>query len=251
MIDAFVEGARSIVQACHLVILFPVAATVLAARARLPVVAWSLAGIVLGGWVFATRWLVLDDTQIRWSSLVVVAGLLAIAVQQRLIGRRRNASSTPPRDESSVSSGDRASTSTDDSASTGSDSVEPPDDGAVTQRFTESDWVTLPAVVAGGVAFIATTWWRPCVGEHFGDILTRAPNDPWGQLAPSVGFMAGVSLPILLLGLLIGGLDPGTLVRRRLAIASAGVGVILAVSVLAGQHGEIVAKLFEWSEPFV
>lgn len=209
MIDAFVEGARSIVQACHLVILVPVAMLVLAARGRWQATVGAVAGIVLGGWVFATRWLVLDDAQIRWSSLLVL--LIAGGLGASFVVERRS-----------------------------------PDFDPNTRPVV---WGSAAAVGVG--AFIATTWWRPCVGSELGDILTNAPDQPWGQLLPAVGFMLGVSLPIVLLGLGLAAWQPGESATRRFAGAGTACGVVLAASVLAGQHGEIVATLFDWSQPFV
>ena len=216
MIDAFVEGVRSIVQACHLVILFPVAMLVIAGRARWQVVAGAVLGIVLGGWVFMTRWLVLDDTQIRWSSLIVI-GATAFVGLGFVVARR----GSPTAD----------------------------DGGPVTAPFTGGPWVS--GGITAVVAFIVTTWWRPCVGEQLGDILTRAPDDPWGQLLPSIGFMLGVATPIVLLGAAIAAWEPSARTGDRLAIGTTAIGVVLGLSVLAGRHGEIVATLFDWSQPFV
>ncbi len=209
MIDAFVEGARSIVQACHLVILVPVVMLVLAARGRWQATVASVVGIVLGGWVFATRWLVLDDTHIRWSSLLVL--LIAVGLGASFVAERRSSGFDP--DASSVV------------------------------------WGSAAAVGVG--AFVATTWWRPCVGSELGDILTNAPDQPWAQLLPAAGFMLGVSLPIVLLGLGMAAWQPGDFSTRRFALIGSACGVVLAASVLAGQHGEIVATLFDWSQPFV
>ena len=209
MIDAFVEGTRSIVQACHLVILVPVAMLVLAARGRWQASVGAVVGIVLGGWVFATRWLVLDDAQIRWSSLLVL--LIAVGLGASFVAERRS----PDFD---------------------------PDARPVV-------WGAAAAVGVG--AFVTTTWWRPCVGSELGDILTNAPDRPWAQLLPAAGFMLGVSLPIVLLGLGLAAWQPGHAATRRFALAGTTCGVVLAASVLAGQHGEIVATLFDWSQPFV
>ncbi|MEM1335263.1 MAG: hypothetical protein AAGG08_17575 [Actinomycetota bacterium] len=230
MIDAFVEGARSIVQACHLVILAPVMMAVLAARASWTVVAGAVVGVCLGGWLFATRWLLLDDDQIRWSSLAVI-GMIALSAWASL-------RATELADEPS-STNDRAPDSTNDRApeSTTAGAVD------VIRRMSP--------VTAGAVGVVVTAWWRPCVGSELGDILTRAPGAPWGQLLPTIGFMLGISLPIVAVGLAVAAWQPAAGAARRLAGFAGALGVVLAASVLAGQHGEIVARLFAWSEPFV
>ena len=67
MIDAFAEGVRSIVQVCHLVILAPVALTIVAARGRREAVVGAVTGVVLGGWIFATGWITFSDVVLRVS----------------------------------------------------------------------------------------------------------------------------------------------------------------------------------------
>ncbi len=210
MIDAFVEGARSIVQACHLVILAPVMLAVLAGRGRWQVVAGGVAGIALGGWLFATRWLVLDETAIRWSALVVIASLLGIGLGDRALRLRRGPAEA------------------------------------------DASWFPwLQAALAAISAVVATSWWRPCVGEELGEILTQAPGAPWAQLLPTVGFMLGISIPVVLVGLAMAAWHPSPVAAQRVTLGATGVGLVLGATVLAGRHGEIVARLFEWSEPFV
>ncbi len=205
MIDAFVEGARSVVQVCHLVILLPVAMFVLAGRARWYLVAGAVGGILAGGWLFMTRWLVLDDAQIRWSSLLVIVGTVATAIWFA-------------RDAQTPSPGTNV-------------------------------WLApVASVSAALVAIVVTAWWRPCVGTELGDLLTRAPDDPGGQLLPSLAFMLGISLPIVVIGLAIAAWEPSATILRNTSVATASIAVVLAGSVLVGQHGEIVARLFEWSQ---
>ena len=86
MIDAFVEGVRSIDQVCHLVILAPVALTIVAARGRWQAVVGGVIGVVLGGWVFAAGWIDLDDLALRLSSVLVI-GAVAVLGAPRAFGR--------------------------------------------------------------------------------------------------------------------------------------------------------------------
>lgn len=209
MIDAFVEGVRSIVQACHLVIIAPVAMAIVAARGRWQAVAGAVAGVVVGGYIFVMRWLIFTDLQLQLSALVVIAVLIAFSLP------------TVFRDDRPV----------------------------WLQRLAaavESPWVVSSMTMLVGI--VVTLWWRPCVGEAFGDILTRAPDDPWGQLLPTIGFMLGISIPLVILGLVYAAARPSNEIVSKSGIAAAGLGVLLAGSVVVGQHGEVVAKLFEWSQ---
>lgn len=208
MIDAFVEGVRSLGQACQLVIIAPMAMVVIAARGRWPVVAGAVAGVVLGGWVFAARWFVPSDTQLRLSAVFVALAVVALALARddaagstRLAHLRRSMARTAP-----------------------------------------------SAGAAVGAGVLVTQWWRPCVGEELGDILTLTPDDPWGQFPAVVGFMTAVSLPLVMIGLLFAAWRPGRSAASLASALGAGVGVVLAASVVVGQHGEIVGKLFEWSQ---
>lgn len=204
MIGPFVEGARSIVQPCQLVILAPVVAAVVAGRARWQVVVAAMAGVILGGWFFIARWAVLDETAIRWSSLLVIAAAAALAMRRAgVIG----------------GSGDSPT----------------------------GHWIDASA--AGMIALVVTTWWRPCVGEELGELLTRGPDEPWRALPGSWAYMLGVSLPILAIGLIAAAWNPGASAARRAGWAGAAVCATLAGTVVIGQHGEIVATLFEWSQP--
>ncbi len=200
MIDAFVEGVRSIVQVCHLVILAPVALTIVAARGRWEAVAGAVAGVVFGGWVFAAGWITFSDVVLRFSALLLIAAVVALGAP-RLFGR--------------------------------------------------DEIVRSPiaiAGIAGGVAVLVTQWWRPCVGEELGSILTNAPDRPWSQLLPTVGFMLGVSLPLVAIGLVYAAWPPGPTTATRLGWIGCGLTAVLGMSVIAGQHGEIVSRLFQWSQ---
>jgi len=201
VLDAGIEGVRSITQPCQLVILVPVAAAVVAGRASWRVVVAAVSGIAVGGWLFITRAIVVGDAAIRWSSLIVIC---AFGV---LLWRRAR---TP---------GDlRAAPA-------------------------------VEAVLAAAVGLVTTTWWRPCVGEQLGELLTRGPNEPWATLPASVAFMVGMSTPILAIGLIRAAWQPTPRVAMTLGFVAAGAGLLLGLSVVSGQHGEVVATLFEWSQP--
>lgn len=210
MIDAFVEGVRSIVQVCHLVILAPVGLTIVVARGRWQAVAGAVLGVVVGGWVFVTnRFGSVTDTQLR-----ATASILIVAVV--LLGFPRLFDRDHPR-----------------------------------WMRAAGDRVRSPVAAFGVSALVAamvTQWWRPCVGVELGTILTNGPNDPWGQLLPSSAFMIGIAAPLVLIGLAYAAIRPTNEVSTRLGWVGAGLTIVLAMSVIAGQHGEIVSRLFRWSQ---
>lgn len=64
-----------------------------------------------------------------------------------------------------------------------------------------NDAVADSAVTVLG-AVIASWTWVPCVGSHLGDILNAARSEPWGQLLPTVAFMVGLFVPLVVLAAL-------------------------------------------------
>jgi len=44
---------------------------------------------------------------------------------------------------------------------------------------------------------IATWTWVPCVGRHLGDILNSARTEPWAQLPPTIVFIVGLFVPLI------------------------------------------------------
>lgn len=210
MIDAFIEGVRSIVQVCHMVILAPVALTIIAARGRWQSVAGSVFGVVLGGWFFVTnRFGVITDTQLRVTAALLIAAVLVLGVPS--LFRREN------------------------------------------PVWLESvgDKIQSPVAVAGisaAVGVMVAQWWRPCVGVELGSILTSAPRDPWGQLLPTIGFMLGITIPLILIGLIYAAWNPAIERSTKVGWVGSGLCTALGLSVIAGQHGEIVSRLFQWSQ---
>lgn len=210
MIDPFVEGVRSIVQVCHLVIIVPVALAIVAARGRWQAVAGAVFGVVLGGWFFTTnRFGSITDTQLRVSATLLIVAVALLGFPGLF---RRDRSEWMTRV---------------------GDTVQSP-----VATF------AIPALVATMV----TQWWRPCVGVELGSILTNGPRDPWGQFLPSAGFMLGLATPLMLLGLVYVAAKPSTETSTKLAWVGSGLIIVLAASVIAGQHGEIVSRLFQWSQ---
>jgi cytochrome c-type biogenesis protein len=200
VIDAFVEGVRSIVQVCHLVILVPVALTIVAARGRWQAVVGAVLGVVLGGWIFVAGWISLSDLALRVSAILLIAAVVVLGAP-RLFGH----------------------------------------DEIIRSPFAVG-------AITAAAAMLVTQWWRPCVGEELGSMLTKAPDQPGSQLLPTTGFMLGISLPLIAIGLLYAAWPPGPVTGTRLAWIGSGLTFVLGVSVIAGQHGEIVSRLFQWSQ---
>ncbi len=210
MIDPFIEGVRSIVQVCHLVILAPVALTIVAARGRWPAVSGAVLGVVLGGWLFVTnRFGSITDAQLRATAALVIV-LVTLLAFPSLFDRDRPGWLRP------------------------------------VGKAVQSSVATFG--ISSIVAAMVTQWWRPCVGVELGSILTNGPRSPWGQLLPTTGFMLGISIPLLLLGLVYASVKPPPLATTRLAWMGSALTAVLALSVMGGQHGEIVSRLFQWSQ---
>jgi cytochrome c biogenesis protein CcdA len=210
MIDAFVEGVRSIVQVCHLVILAPVAFTIVTARGSWQAVAGAVFGVVLGGWLFVTnRFGNITDTQLRITAIVLITAIVPLGFPALF-----------QRDRPTWLRG-------------------------VGQKI-QSPAATF--AIAAMVATMVTQWWRPCVGVELGSILTNAPRNPWGQFLPSAGFMLGITTPFILIGLAYAAAKPGVELSTKLAWVGSALTLVLAASVIAGQHGEIVSRLFQWSQ---
>lgn len=117
----------------------------------------------------------------------------------------------------------------------------------VSDRLQWAGRAQLQVAVAGAVAFIAALWWRPCVGEELGVILSGAQNGLAGQLLPMAAYMLGAVAPVGLLVLLryaLGSPD------RYLAVASLSalaIGVVVAGSLALGRHDDVVVTLTRWT----
>jgi hypothetical protein len=103
------------------------------------------------------------------------------------------------------------------------------------------------AATVGVITLIATTWWRPCVGEQLGAILNEAQNGLAGQLAPMAAYMVGALIPLAGFVAMRYAWDPPGRVRTVVAWSSATVGFVVAVSLAAGQHDDVVVTLTRWT----
>ena len=108
---------------------------------------------------------------------------------------------------------------------------------------TSLTWAQSPpaqTAVAGGVSFIATLWWRPCIGEELGSILTASRNDVSAQLPGITAYMLGAMVPVLAVVLIMRALDPSERVTRRAALVAGGLGLVVAGALAVGRHDELV-----------
>ena len=53
-----------------------------------------------------------------------------------------------------------------------------------------------------GVAFLAGWTWIPCVGRELGGILNNARAEPWAELVPTVLYLVGLFMPLVVIAAL-------------------------------------------------
>ncbi len=111
---------------------------------------------------------------------------------------------------------------------------------------TQVAWAPALGATVGAI----TGWlWRPCVGEHLGSIINRAPDARLGTLVPTAIYILGVL--ILAIGV---ALMPAAFPRARAAIdhrrtrvAGLGLAVTIGLTIAVGWYEDIVAELFRRS----
>ncbi len=111
-------------------------------------------------------------------------------------------------------------------------------------------WVATPGVeaaTAGLVAFAATLWWRPCIGEELGAILTGARGGRSGELPGMTAYMLGAMMPVLAVVLAVRAIDPSAAAARRYGWLAGGCGMVVAAAVALGRHDELVTTLTRWT----
>lgn len=103
------------------------------------------------------------------------------------------------------------------------------------------------AAIAGAVTFVATLWWRPCIGEELGAILTGARSGVVGELPGITAYMLGAMMPVLGVVLVVRVIDPSPVAARRAGWAARSVGLVVAAAVAVGRHDELVTMLTRWT----
>ena len=90
-------------------------------------------------------------------------------------------------------------------------------------------------------------WWRPCVGEELGTILNGAQHGIGEQLVPMAAYMLGALTPVAMVVAIRYALDPPDRWLRPVTWVAASVGIVVAASLAAGQHDEVVVTLTRWT----
>jgi cytochrome c biogenesis protein CcdA len=112
--------------------------------------------------------------------------------------------------------------------------------------WAERPWAQ--AAVAGGVSFVATLWWRPCIGTELGSILTASRKGVAAQLPGMTAYMLGAMMPVLAVVLIMRAIDPSPRAAQRAGLVAGGVGLVVAGALAIGRHDELVATLTRWTQ---
>ena len=99
------------------------------------------------------------------------------------------------------------------------------------------------AGVVGLLTFMATMWWRPCVGEELGVILNGAQVGVAGQLLPMAAYMLGALVPVAAVVAARYAIEPSERLVVPVSWVFAVIGIVIAGSLAAGQHDEVVVAL--------
>lgn len=103
--------------------------------------------------------------------------------------------------------------------------------------------VDLAATV--GVGFAAGWSWVPCVGRELADILNNARDEPWAELWPTIVYMTGLFVPLVLIAALgvavpkLGEWGDKPAVRTAGLVAVAAIGGLVAMTLLDDVAGEL------------
>ncbi|MFW2334306.1 hypothetical protein [Ilumatobacter sp.] len=112
-------------------------------------------------------------------------------------------------------------------------------------RRLERPW--MQAGIVGGLTLVATMWWRPCVGEQLGIILNGAQDGLAGELLPMAAYMLGAVVPVAIVVAARYAIEPPRHVSNAIGRVFTAVGVVVAGSLVAGQHDEVVVTLTRWT----
>lgn len=119
-------------------------------------------------------------------------------------------------------------------------------DGA-TRLGLPADRPWLDVATVGVVTFTATMWWRPCVGEELGAILNGAQRGLAAQFAPMAGYMVGSLIAVIVVVVVRHAAAPSDRLIVMAARVAAALGLVVAVSLVAGQHDDVVVTLTRWT----
>lgn len=101
------------------------------------------------------------------------------------------------------------------------------------------------AAMVGVITLVATMWWRPCVGRELGDILNQ---DAFAdQLVPMTAYMLGALVPAAAGVAIRYAIRPSASAMALVSWACALIGVVIAGSLVVGQHDDVVVVLTRWT----
>jgi uncharacterized membrane protein required for colicin V production len=112
-------------------------------------------------------------------------------------------------------------------------------------------WAQSSAVqtlVAGTVAFVATLWWRPCIGTELGSILTASRTGVADQLPGITAYMLGAILPVLAVVLIRRAIAPTARAAQRASLVAGGAALVVAATLALGRHDQLVTALTRWTQ---
>jgi hypothetical protein len=104
-----------------------------------------------------------------------------------------------------------------------------------------------PTVAAGFVTFVATQWWRPCIGSELGSLLTASRDGLVGPLPGMAAYMLGAMVPVLVVVLIIRSIDPSPRIALVAGRVAGMTGLIVAGALAIGRHDELVTALTRWT----
>ena len=118
---------------------------------------------------------------------------------------------------------------------------------AVGDRFPRLRGTTAGALGTGFVTAGATLWWRPCVGNELGTILTDAQSGVVGQMLPMAAYMIGALTPVAAVALAHRVWEPDQRTDVWLGWGALLMALIVSGSILVGRHDQIVVALTRWT----
>lgn len=202
MIPAFTEAVRATTQPCTLLLVAAPLLVALATRGRWWPLIGTLVGAAIGGWVFIANVIVLSDTALRVSGVLVAAALGVLAAATARVDWAMRTRAGEPR---------------------------------------------VQAVVAAGVAFISTLWWRPCVGTELGAILTNARDGIVPEFPAMTAYMLGAMVPVVAVTLVIRVIDPSRRATVWLTGGAAVGGLLIGGALALDRYDGLVTTLTRWS----
>lgn len=119
---------------------------------------------------------------------------------------------------------------------------------AATALAWKRDDLRTDIAATAGVAFVAAWTWVPCVGRELGDILNNARAEPWAELIPTVVYMTGLFVPLIVFAALgvavprLGDWGDKPAVRMTGLVVVAAIGGLVATTLFDDLAGELFRR---------